>query len=90
MDGYPENHGHPRILEAGMTAGSFPPLSAPVRFSTESRAEVPPPIETKGSRSLELGSLELGSLELGIHPCSIQSLNPEGPEGISRIGSLID
>ena len=39
------------------------------------------PIESKHSRSLELGSLELGSVDLGIDSCSLQSSDFEVLEG---------
>ena len=64
------NPGCPRVLEAGWLAGGFLflSLSDSLRTSADLRAELPPPIETKDSRCLELGYLKLG-----IDPCCLQS-----------------
>ena len=67
-------------------------FSAPLRPSAIlSRLKSPSasPIESKNSRSLELGSLELGSRGLGIVCCSLQSVDPRGPREIFRIGSFV-
>ena len=66
-------------------------LDLTVPFYSLPSAKTPvPPLETKDSRSLELGSLELGSLDLGIDPCSLQSSKPRGPGRSAGLESLLD